>query len=424
METLNSDAKHGRYDVVIIGGGAGGISVAASLLKRRSSLDIAIIEPSETHYYQPGWTLVGAGIIDVERTQRAMEDVMPKKVTWYRQKARSVAPRRGWVILASGMRLHYRCLVVAVGMVMNWKGVEGLEETLGDHGVTSNYRPGLAAYTCSLITSMNQGRALFTQPTSTIKCAGAPQKAMYMACSNWLSRGVSSGIDVHFHSGQSVLYGVCEFVPALEGYIQHYDINNHLSDALVAVDGPCQRAWFRTQTSTGDREYDVPFDMLHVVPPHSPPWLIQDSGLADAHGWLDVMPETLQHRFFDTIFGIGDICNTDNAKTAAAVRHQAPVVAENVLSRLKERPLSAFYHGYGACPLMVEHGRAMLAEFDYNRKPVPAFPAWLVNGKRASRRAWYIKVHVLPWLYWNGMLKGHEWLVQPEGEPLLRHDMP
>lgn len=402
-----------RHRVLIIGGGAGGIAVAASLLKRRRDLDIAIIEPAETHSYQPGWTLVGGGVFAPEVTRRPMAEVMPPGVTWHRARAAGVDASRRLVRLEDGRELGYERLVVAPGLVLDWGAIEGLEATLGRHGVTSNYRYDLAPYTWSLVQSLGQGKALFTQPPMPIKCAGAPQKAMYLACDHWRRQGRLARIDVTFCNAGEVLFGVADYVPALEHYVARYGIETAFKERLVGVDGPSRTACFAVTEGDGERQVERPFDLLHVVPPQRAPAFIAASSLANDAGWLEQDPETLQHLRHPEVFGLGDASGTPNAKTAAAVRKQAPVVAENLLASLAGQPLPAAYLGYGSCPLTVERGRIVLAEFGYGGKLQPSFPTWVNDGTRATRRAWWLKAKQLPWLYWNGMLKGREWLAKP-----------
>lgn len=402
-----------RHTVVIIGGGAAGISVAASLLKRRSSLDIAIIEPADSHYYQPGWTMVGGGVFTPEATRRPMREVMPDALTWHACRAEHIDAKARLVRLETGESLQYERLVVAPGLVIDWAAIEGLEETLGQHGVTSNYRYDLAPYTWSLVQSLEKGRALFTQPPMPIKCAGAPQKAMYLACDHWRRQGSLGDIEVSFCNAGGVLFGVADYVPALERYIKRYGIETAFGHRLVAVDGPSRTARFMVSGEDGKREEERSFDMLHVVPPQKAPAFIAQSQLGNEGGWLDLDPETLQHVRHPEVFGLGDASGTANAKTAAAVRKQAPVVAENLLASLDDAPLPAAYLGYGSCPLTVERGRIVLAEFGYDGVLQPTFPRWINDGTRPTRLAWWLKASLLPRLYWNGMLKGHEWLVRP-----------
>jgi len=407
-----ADASH---EVVIIGGGAAGLSVAASLVKRSPGLDVAIIDPADIHYYQPGWTLVGAGVFDAAQTVRTMGSVLPEGVHWIKAAVAGFEPERNAVILDGCRVVKYQQLVVAAGLKLDWDAIEGLPETLGRNGVTSNYRYDLAPYTWELVRGLRAGRALFTQPPMPIKCAGAPQKAMYLSADHWLGAGVLKDIEVDFHSAGAALFGVPEYVPALMEYVHKYGIDLNFGHTLTAVDGTARRATFATNGPDGKRQLVTrDFDLLHVVPPQKAPDFVRVSPLADAAGWVDVDPATLRHRRHANVFALGDVGNMPNAKTAAAARKQAPVVAHNLLATRGEARGEAHYDGYGSCPLTVENGKIVLAEFLYGGKVAPSFPHWLIDGTRPSRLAWYLKERILPPLYWQGMLKGREWLVQPE----------
>jgi len=409
-------AKGGpAHDVVIVGGGAGGLAAAASLLKRRPGLDIAVIEPRDIHYYQPGWTLVGGGVFSRDQTKRAMADVMPKGVKWIRSAVARFEPARNSVILESGDEVTYRALVAAPGIKLMWEKVKGLKEALGKNGVTSNYMFDMAPYTWDLVKSLKGGRAIFTQPPMPIKCAGAPQKAMYLACDHWKRSGALKDIEVEFHTAGGVLFGVQDYVPALMGYVEKYGAKLNMMENLVAVDGPKQMATFEVTDADGKvTTVERGFDMIHVCPPQGPLDFMKGSAIADEAGWVDVNAETLQHNSFGNVFGIGDGCNAPNAKTAAAVRKQAPVVANNVLAILDGTSKTALYKGYGSCPLTVERGKVVLAEFGYGGELQPTFPSWLVKGTKASGLAWFLKEKLMPTLYFDLMLKGHEWLAGPE----------
>ncbi|MEE4152575.1 MAG: FAD/NAD(P)-binding oxidoreductase [Erythrobacter sp.] len=403
--------KENTHKVVIIGAGAAGIATAASLLKRRRSLDIAIVDPAQIHAYQPGWTMVGGGVFDPAVTMRPMHRVIPKGVTWIKAAAASFQPEDNTVTLEDGTALRYDALVVAPGIRLAWEKIAGLPEALGQNGVTSNYRCDLAPYTWELVQRTRKGRAIFTQPPMPIKCAGAPQKAMYLACDHWLRSGVLGEIEVEFRNAGGVLFGVADYVPALMDYVERYAIALRLGHELVAVDGPGQEATFRTEAG----EETQGFDMLHVVPPQVAPQFLADSPLAAPSGFTDVDQHTLQHVRYPNVFGLGDAGSMPNAKTAAAARKQAPVVAVNLLQQLDGKGPRAGYDGYGSCPLTVERGRIVLAEFGYGGKLMPSFPEWLVDGTKPRRLSWWLKADFLPWFYWNGMLKGREWLAGPGG---------
>lgn len=409
------DVADASHEVVIIGGGAAGISVAASLLARERDLDVAIIDPADIHYYQPGWTLVGAGVFEPSATARTMASILPRGVKWIKSAVAAFEPESNSVILDGCRVVRYRQLVVCPGLKLDWQAVQGLPETLGRHGVTSNYRYDLAPYTWQLVESLRGGRAVFTQPPMPIKCAGAPQKAMYLAADHWRRAGHLQSVDIQFCNAGAALFGVADYVPALMEYVKAYGIHLQFGQNLVAVDGPARTATFSVGSADGSTSLvKREFDMLHVVPPQKAPDFVRVSPLADAAGWVDLDPVTLRHRKYENVFGLGDAGSTPNAKTAAAARKQAPVVAHNLLAQRGQASGEARYDGYGSCPLTVERGKIVLAEFLYGGKVAPTFPQWLIDGRRPSRLAWYLKERLMPPLYWQGMLKGREWLVQPE----------
>lgn len=416
MTTRSSDASAAAatHDVVIVGGGAAGLAVAASLLRRAPGLDVLVVEPADEHFYQPGWTMVGAGVFAAPSTRRRMADVLPAGAAWHRAAAVAFEPERHAVVLADGGVVRYRQLVVCPGLVLDWAGVDGLADALGRGGVTSNYRYDLAPYTWELARRWRGGRALFTQPAMPIKCAGAPQKAMYLSCDAWRRAGVLAASEVRFMNAGAALFGVAAYVPALMEYVKMYGIELCFGHELVAVDATKREASFARKAADGTRETVVAgFELLHAVPPQVPPAFVRASPLADAAGWLDLDPATLRHTRHADVFGLGDAGNTPNAKTCAAARKQAPVVAHNVLAALGRARGTARYDGYGSCPLTVERGRIVLAEFLYGGKLAPSFPAWLIDGTRPSRAAWRLKADVLPALYWQAMLKGREWMAAP-----------
>lgn len=415
MANAASDEPSGAkvYDVVIVGGGSAGIATASSLLKRNSRLSIALIEPCEEHYYQPGWTMVGAGVFSAEFTRRTEKSVMPRGVDWIKKAASGFAPDENCVLLDDGSSVAYRALVACPGIKLDWDAIPGLSETLGKNGVASNYRYDLAPYTSRLVKDLKGGRALFTQPPIPIKCAGAPQKAMYLSCSIWERSGVLKDIDVQFHNTGAVLFGVAAYVPALMEYVERYDAHLNFESKLVAIDGPAKIATFEQKRGDTITRVEEKFDMIHVVPPQVAPDFVRNSPLAAASGFIEVNEATLQHVRYSNVFSLGDACSASNAKTMAAARKQAPVVAVNVLAALEGKPPVADYDGYGSCPLTVERGKIVLAEFGYGGKLLPSFPNWLIDGTRPSRLSWLLKDTILPPIYWHGMLKGHEWMVKP-----------
>ena len=402
--------QENSFDVVIVGGGSAGISTAASLLKRRYWLKIAVIEPKEEHYYQPGWTMVGAGVFVMDETIRSQESVMPKGVTWFKDAVSTFDPDNNSIALVSGGSVHYKSLVVAPGLKLNLDAVEGLAETLGKNGVTTNYMKETAPYTWDCVENFKGGKAIFTQPPLPFKCAGAPQKAMYLSCDEWDKKGVLANTDVEFCSAGPALFGVADYIPPLMEYVEKYGATVSFGKNLVAVDGEKKVATFVVTDADGNQSrVEEKFDMLHVCPPQCSLDFVANSPLAAETGFLAVDINTLQSTKYPNVFGAGDVVATLNAKTAAAARKQTVVVAENLLAQVDGNELTSLYLGYGSCPLTVSKSKIILAEFGYGGKLMPTFPNWINNGLKATRLAWVLKADILPWVYWNLMLKGGEW---------------
>lgn len=397
-----------HHQVLIVGGGTAGITVAASLHRRGGKLDMAIVEPSEQHYYQPAFTLVGAGAYRLEDTRRRTETLVPGGVKLIRGAAGAFVPERNEVTLTSGDRLTYDWLVVAAGVVLDWDNVAGLRATLGTNGVCSNYSPEHAGYTWRCMQGLKPGnRAVFTQPPLPFKCPGAPQKAAYLTADHLRRRGQlgSNKLDYYVHA--PVIFGVPFFARELNKVVARYGIATHFQHNLVAVDGPKKHATF--EVVGGDKQgarLDVPFDMLHVSPPQSPPAAIKASTLANAAGWVEVNQTTMQHTRFGNVFSLGDVCSTPNSKTAAAVRKQAPVVVRNLLAAMAGNRLDPGYDGYASCPLTTAFGKVIMAEFIYGGKVTPTLPLDPAEERWVN---WWIKKTGLPLFYYHYMLKGHEW---------------
>lgn len=394
-----------KHKILIIGGGNAGISVAARLLRAKSNLDIAIIEPSEKHYYQPAWTLVGGGTFNIDTTVRTEASVMPKGVTWYKDSAVSIDPERQAVTTTSGLTIAYEYLVVAPGIQLNWKDIRGLKENLGKNGVTSNYSFATAPYTFECLKDMREGQvALFTSPSTALKCGGAPQKIMYLAADYFRRHGLGGKVKVDFSTAGKVIFGIKKYADQLQKIVDRNHIEMNYRHDLVAIDGEKKLATFKvTDTSGATYEVTKHFDMIHVTPPQSAPDFIRSGPLADANGWVDVDKFTLQHKKYPHIFGLGDATNTPNAKTGAAVRKQAPVLVANLLDLMEGRSFTHKYTGYGSCPIVVGYGRLILAEFDYDNIPRETFP---FDQSKPRWTMWILKKYVLPWLYWNKILKG------------------
>lgn len=432
-----------NHEVLIVGGGTAGIMVAAQLLKNNPNLNIGLIDPAETHYYQPAWTLVGANTYDFDKTGRPMASVMPKGVNWIKEYADIFDPEKNKVTTKEGREITYDYLVVCPGLKIAPEMIEGLKEAMDKGVVCSNYtNPN---HTWETLKNFKGGTALFTQPATPIKCGGAPQKIMYLADEHFRKSGVRDKTDIVFALPSGVIFGVKIIADTLMNVVDKKDINVRYFHTLVKVDADKKIAWYKLEkdikaggcititdgdeksldhdiqynykdvkvTKEGDL-FGIHFDMMHLAPPQCAPDFIKNSPLASETGWVSVDSKTLQHDKYKNIFALGDVSNLPTSKTGAAIRKQAPIVVANILKLVEESKLSEKnYNGYTSCPLVTGYGKMVLAEFDYEKNFMPdpklkQFPMLIKDSSKEHWRLWVLKKYLLPYLYWNKLLKGKE----------------
>jgi sulfide:quinone oxidoreductase len=397
-----------HFKVLVLGSGSGGLAFTSKLLEYLSPVDVAIVDPSTYHYYQPFWTLVGGGVGTKEETRKENKDLIPDGVTWFKQAVSKVNPEKKSVTLVNDQNVSYDYLIVSTGLKLNWDKIDGLTGNLGKNGVCSIYEYDQVDYVKECLKNMKAGVALFIMPPTPIKCAGAPQKIMYLADSMFRQNGVRDKVQVHFAAAGKVIFGVPEFAKALDKVVKEKNIQTHFMHKLIGIDAAKKTAIFDVTAADGTvTKKTMQYDILHVVPSMSAHNYVAESGLAveegDLKGWLAVNKFTLQHLKYPNIFGLGDVTGVPNSKTGAAIRKQYPVVVKNLISAMNGMKLDEAYDGYSSCPLIVDFGKVVLAEFGYENKLMPSFP---FDQTIPRKSMWILKRWLLPVLYWYGMVKG------------------
>jgi sulfide:quinone oxidoreductase len=394
-----------HHQVVVVGGGSAGLTVASQLCNKPNAPQVAVIDPSSKHYYQPLWTLVGAGVFSKEETERNQADYIPSGATWIQDYVASFDPDNNKLMLKSGEEVSYDVLVVAAGIQIDWDKIPGLKESVGKAGtgVCSNYDYKTVDSTFNNIKNLKKGTAIFTHPATPIKCGGAPLKITYLADDYWAKHGVRSNINIKFVKGGPGIFAVKKYAEALTKVADRKNIDRVWKTELKAIHADKKEAVF-AHMETGE-ETTMKYDMIHVTPPMSAPDFIKNSPLAAATGWVEVDKATTQHTRYDNVFALGDCSNLPTSKTGAAIRKQAPVTVANVMARLQEKAMAKTYNGYTSCPLVTGYGKLILAEFDYDKQPMESFP---FNQAEERYSMYALKAYGLPRMYWHGMLKGRE----------------
>lgn len=409
--------------IVIVGGGSAGIGVAA-MLRNEGMKNVTVVEPKDVHYYQPLWTLCGGGIKDVKDSVKPMEKVLPKGTTWLQEKVASFHPTENRIATAGGSLIEYDYLVVAAGLQTNFENIPGLQEGLlkEDSGVVSIYDYRWADKTFKTFqkvssskefSNSNPAKYLFTFSPTVLKCAGAPQKIMWLLEDTLKSEGKREEAKISYWTPGGAMFGVKHYSDKLNRIREERNVGGNFKQKLVAIDPIAKVATFEN-VDTKEKTQQC-FDMLHVAPHMSAPSFLKGSPISDAAGFVDVDKHTLQSKKFKNVFGIGDCCNTPNSKTAAAITSQAPVLVHNLRQQIEGKELDANYNGYASCPLIISRGHTMLAEFGYGgrlmetfSKDTGKFPLKYIgtDGDLQMRFFYLLKERLFPFAYWHLWTRG------------------
>ncbi|KAI5100472.1 sulfide:quinone oxidoreductase, mitochondrial [Silurus meridionalis] len=402
FHTSNGLASKEHYKIVVVGGGSGGISMGARMKRKVGAENVAIVEPSEMHYYQPMWTLVGAGAKTVQASGRSTASVMPSGVKWVKSRAMRIDPENNTVFTECGKEISYDYLIVSLGLQLHYEKIKGLPEGFEHPKIGSNYSLQTVEKTWKALKNFKEGNAIFSFPNTPVKCAGAPQKIMYLSDSFLRKTGKRSKANFIYNTSLPVLFGVKKYADALWEIVKKRDLNVNLRHNLIEVRADKYEAVFENLDKPGETKV-FEYEMLHVTPPMGPPAVLKGSTLEDEGGWLDVNKDTLQHKTYSNVFGIGDCTNLPTSKTAAAIAAQSSVLDRTITKVMKKENPDKKYDGYTSCPLVTSYKTVILAEFDYSGQPLETFP---VDQSKESRIMYHMKADIMPHLYWHGLLRG------------------
>nr|XP_033776760.1 sulfide:quinone oxidoreductase, mitochondrial isoform X1 [Geotrypetes seraphini]XP_033776762.1 sulfide:quinone oxidoreductase, mitochondrial isoform X1 [Geotrypetes seraphini]XP_033776763.1 sulfide:quinone oxidoreductase, mitochondrial isoform X1 [Geotrypetes seraphini] len=390
------------YEVVVVGGGSAGITMGARMKRKVGAENVVIVEPSEKHYYQPLWTLVGAGAKRLPTSVRSTASVIPSGVKWIKSAVQGFEPDKNRIRIGDDKEISYKYLIIALGIKLQYEKIKGLPEGFKYPKIGSNYSVHTVEKTWKAMQDFKKGNAIFTFPNTPVKCAGAPQKIMYLSEAYFRKTGKRAEANIIFNTSLGAIFGVKKYADALLEIIKDRNINVNYRQSLIEVRADNQEAVFENLDNPGETKV-FQYEMLHVTPPMGPPDVLVNSPVSDTAGWVDVDKETLQHTKYPNVFGIGDCTNLPTSKTVAAVAAQSGVLDKTISLVMKNQTPTKKYDGYTSCPLVTNYNKVILAEFDYNAQPLETFP---FDQSKERWTMYHMKADMMPFLYWYGLLNG------------------
>lgn len=389
-----------HFRLIVLGGGAGGISTASRILSKKKDLknEVLIIEPGDYHFFQPGWPLVGSGEVKSEATKKPTEKVIPKGARWLKAFVDGVDPVKREVT-AGGRTVSYDFLIVAMGLELDYKAIKGATESLGKNNVCTNYIYNLVDYTYESLKSVRSGNIVVTKPLSLIKGGVSAENSIF-TMDDFVKKH-DRDVNIVFRSGRPEIFEVKKYSDSLMEQLEKKNIDYKLNEELIEVRGEEKEAVFKNH-QTGELHV-LPFEMLVITPPMHGPDALKGSGLLDAEGWVDVDPHTMMHKTYTTVFSLGDASNLPTVKMGGAVRQQLPILVDNLIERMNDEEPTHIYDGKTACPIATEYGELILAEFGYDKIPEETT---FLDQSDDKKFFYQFKQNMLPYMYWYGMLNG------------------
>lgn len=439
--TVNASSAKGK--IVIVGGGLAGMSTAARLNNTLSNADITVIEPDPLSVsYQPGQTLVGAGVWDLSDIEYKRDDYLPSGVKLIKGSVTAFDPDNNTVTVDGSQVVSYDQMVIATGLMLDYAAIKGLDgvitssgkdnavvkQKVGKNGVHSIYFAEGSAATYKGIEELiakakaHKGseklQAVFTHPNTPIKCGGAPKKIMYLVNARLEEAGVRDRVELTFYPNGGKMFGVDEYHEAILQQYKDRGFKWNYAHNLVEIDTDAKIATFNhhwKEKGAWDEDLEeygvelkselveVPYDFIHITPPMKAPDVVANSDVGSNKGWVPVTKETLRHVKYENVWCLGDVAAVPMGKTGGSARKQYAVVVDNMVATMEGKSLPSTYGGYTVCPLITSIGTVMLAEFDWSKKPTPSFP---LDPTKERWIWWLLKVYALKPMTIHGMLSG------------------
>ena len=391
--------------LLVLGAGTAGTMVVNKLHKRlpRGEWDVTVVEPSDVHYYQPGFLFLPFSDSSVASVVRPTRRFIPDGVTLVRGEVTLVRPEERLVDLVDGTRLPYDYLVIATGVSPRPEQTPGTSDSNEwRRSIHEFYTLEGALALRGALRGLRRGRLVVHVTEMPVKCPVAPLEFTFLTDAFLRKGGRRQDVDL-------------TYVTPLPGAFTKPVASNRLGGMLASreitleSDFVVERVDPHRKVLVSYDEREIPFDLLVTVPLNMGADFVGRSGLGDELNCVPVDRQTLLSTAYDTIFALGDASDIPASKAGSVAHFEVDMFVDNFLAHVEGRPMHRLFDGHANC--FVESGdrKAMLIDFNYDTEPLPG--TYPVSGLGPFHLLEETRVNhwgklAFRWMYWNVLLPG------------------
>ncbi|MCB1166732.1 MAG: NAD(P)/FAD-dependent oxidoreductase [Leptospiraceae bacterium] len=392
--------------IIIVGGGTAGTMMAHHLSRRLNlkEWEISLIDPEETHYYQPGYLFLPFGIYEESDIAKPRGSLLPRSTSWIRTGAEEIIPDRNVVRLQDGSEKSYDLLIIATGSHIAPEETEGMQGNGWRKNIFDFYSSEGASALRGPLHGFQGGDLVIHVNEMPIKCPVAPLEFCFLSDYYLQKWGIRQKTRITYITPLDGAFTKPVAAQALGHLMSDKGID-------VVADFNAERIDNEEQKIIGYDGREIHYDLLVTVPTNMGDSLIERSGFGDDLNFVPVDKHTLQAKVKDNIFVIGDATDVPTSKAGSVGHFEGELLIENILRYLGGKELEPSFDGHANCFIESGHKKGLLIDFNYDQEPVPGrFPiAGLgpLSLLKENRMNHWGKL-AFKWIYWNMIVKARK----------------
>ncbi len=353
------------HTAIVLGAGIGGVVAANELRKRSTKADrIILVDRNPIHLFAPSLLWLAVGTRTANRIQRPVRELLRPGIEFVEGGVQAVDPAQRAVVI-DGVRFTADAIIIALGAELAADAIPGLAQA-GHNFYTLEGAQSLR----HALDGFKGGRVVVMTAGALYKCPAAPYEAAMLIEDALRKRGVRKKTTMEMHAAEPVPMGVAgrTVSDAIKTMLDSKGIAYFSNHQVAAVNVASRNITFADGSIT--------YDLLAYVPPHRPPKLVAESGLAGETGWIPVNRSTLETSF-ENVYAIGDIVAIPLSmgkplpKAGVFAHAEAAVVARNIADAWRMKRTERAFNGHGACFVEIGDGKAAIGSGDFFAEPSP-----------------------------------------------------